>query len=286
MDLYDQYVTEVQARTRQFSDGDISTEKSKPVDLNFCVDIDFLRSTIALGEISAVSSYDDLTDEVLRNYLESETAESRSKMTIEALDSLIRKNLRTDMHNKEVISRMNNLFVGYQTVLRKNGLSWVVAENPKVAVQQVLSAIHSPKIQSSLSSDMELAHIDIGKDFSKYYAHAKKLSEAFDLVHGGALDDYRTSENSSKKNSSHNRNNDGTSISNKKTGAGTGKKTGGDSDKRPQPLCLWDTHRFKAIRYRMQNCKDCPEDEKKTILAEWTRQRALDGPASSTGQAG
>lgn len=128
LDLYDQYVSEVQARARQFSDDDISTEASKPAVLKFYVDIGFPGSTIALGEIRGVGTYNGITDAVLQPYLDNEAAESHTKVMLNSLDALVEKNHRMDMRHKDISSRIKNLFLDYQTLLRKNGLTWIVTE--------------------------------------------------------------------------------------------------------------------------------------------------------------
>lgn len=46
--VYDQYVTEIRARRRQLGKPDSGTEETRPVDLNFCVDIYLLHSAIIL----------------------------------------------------------------------------------------------------------------------------------------------------------------------------------------------------------------------------------------------
>lgn len=91
----------------------------------------------------AISSNADVASVVLRKYLECEALESRSEKTIEFLDSLVKKDLRMNMHNKVVISGMKNLFVFNQAVLRRNGDS-----KSKVAVEHVLLTIAYQKEQT------------------------------------------------------------------------------------------------------------------------------------------
>lgn len=89
---------------RQFSAGDISTEASKPTDLKFCVDIDFLPSAIALREIMGVRTYDVLADVALRMYLDDEAVEIRTKVTLDSLDKVVKKGLQMDMRSKDISS--------------------------------------------------------------------------------------------------------------------------------------------------------------------------------------
>eukprot|EP00171_Calliarthron_tuberculosum_P004298 IDg4298t1 len=159
LNLYDQYVEEVKSRARQ------------------------------LGLIHDVESYESLSEAALRNYLEGEAAESRETVTLSALDVIVRRELRMNMHNKDASSRMKGLFIDYHTVLRKHGLNWILTVNQKVAVQHVISAIQPYKLRKRLENDIQLAHHDLRKDFNGFFKHAKKVSDAFALVDNGMLNE-------------------------------------------------------------------------------------------------
>lgn len=75
------------------------------MDLKFCVDIVFLRSTIALGETVGVGTYDGLTNPAFRTYLDNEAAKSCTKVTFDSLRAPFKKSLRMDMLNKDISSR-------------------------------------------------------------------------------------------------------------------------------------------------------------------------------------
>lgn len=68
-------------RTKQLGVNVIGIDGSRPVDLKFCVDIEYLKSTIAYGLIRDARSYDSLTDENLRAYPENEATETRNTVT-------------------------------------------------------------------------------------------------------------------------------------------------------------------------------------------------------------
>lgn len=138
---YDQYAKEVEERARQLSRHTVVTEPISPVHLKFCVDADWIESLLTLGFIADTSSYEDLTDELLRSYLEKKAEESKEVVTIDTLDKLVEDKLRIDMTDSDARSRIENLFVSYLTLLPRNGLSWIIKENEKVAVYHVLSSI-------------------------------------------------------------------------------------------------------------------------------------------------
>lgn len=59
---YDQYSNAVKSRARQLSAYNATTEAVRPVELKFCVDPEYLESSIALVFIDGVESYENITD--------------------------------------------------------------------------------------------------------------------------------------------------------------------------------------------------------------------------------
>lgn len=55
LNSYDQYVTGFIARAKQLGSNMAGPEGTRPVDLKFCVDIEYLTSFIALGLIPSVT---------------------------------------------------------------------------------------------------------------------------------------------------------------------------------------------------------------------------------------
>lgn len=64
------------------------------MELKYCVDAQHFTSYIELGFIDEVTSFDDMTNEQLRKYLDKEAEDSKDAVTLESLDELIEKSLR------------------------------------------------------------------------------------------------------------------------------------------------------------------------------------------------
>lgn len=90
-----------------------------------------MESAIALDLIPGATKYDTLTDFLLREYLESSSLESKESLTLETLDALLERDLCMDMTDKSAGSRMNSLFVAYDKLLRRNGLSCLLDETKR-----------------------------------------------------------------------------------------------------------------------------------------------------------
>lgn len=281
LNSYDQYVHEVIARGKQLGVSVVGPEASRPVDLKYCVDIEYLKSTIALGLIPSVSSYEELTGNTLREYLDNEAAESRNTVTLTSLESIIKRELRMDMKNPDGSARMRNLFIDYHTLLRRYGLSWVLDSSEKVAVQHVLSAIRPAKLRSRLESDLAFSHAHTRKDFKAFFKHAQKIADAFALVDNGSSQDGNVD--------TPNTNSGGSSSRRTRSNGNNGRNGGTPPSDKPSkktnkdlPICLWPPHRERGIRHRLKDCRDCPDAEKKGLFEELSREKASDGPAANT----
>lgn len=67
---YESYVRELASRASQVVGARISTEAVRPVALKYCVDQEYLEGLLSLGFISTATTYNDLDDEDLLDYLE------------------------------------------------------------------------------------------------------------------------------------------------------------------------------------------------------------------------
>lgn len=167
----------------------LSAKAVRPVDKWFCVDIDLLKSSFALGFIPNVACYYDLSDILIRLYLESEATDSKNFLTLLGLDPNVKRNLHMYMKNPNASMRMRSLFDDYQALLQDHELAWLLGQNPKEAVQHALSAIKPAKLRSRLKSDTPISRRERERDSTNVFKQALPLSEAFRLVDSSFLKD-------------------------------------------------------------------------------------------------
>lgn len=271
---YDQYVTEVKERAQQLvATGSVTTEAVRPVNLKFCVDADYLESVIELGLIKdgddqdAVTSVEALTSRTLRSFLNSKVKENKDTVDLSSLDSIIKSQLKMDMSDRNAQSRVENLFISYRTLLRRNGLGWIVSANQKVAVQHVLSAVRPASLQARLKSNLEFSHTELKKDFSGFMKHAVKLSEAFQLVDNGPpKSGHVTNDRFSGSRGGNPKSSDTVPKSDNKNGSRT---------KKDAPLCLYEPCRAKGLKHWLNDCTACPEHEKTKVRSAHAAKLAL-----------
>ena len=247
---YDSYSRTVIARAKQHQLDNQSkpstTEITLPVNLKFCVNTQIILSAIELNFIPDVESYDELSDDDLRAYLEQRSVESKEVVNMESLDAIVSRDLRMNMTTRNARARMESLFIAYHGILSRQGVSWVIKENQKLAVSHVLDAIRPIALKDRLSSDLSFSHHEKRKNFQAFMKHAIYVSECFQVCDNGPRKP-RAPSNSGASVGSINR---------------SGNPTSGDSNSRaPElPLCLWPPHRARGLRHLLQNCRECPPE--------------------------
>lgn len=156
------------SRARELTTEFLTAESIKPVELNFFLDSEFLGSLIALGFVKESKRYATLTYEQVRAFLENLSKESKTTVSLDQLDRLVKQNFRTKMKNKNANARTEDLFADYFTLLTRNGLTWFINNNPNVSVQHVLSYIRPQMIHDRLITGLYLAEYDLRKYFKGF----------------------------------------------------------------------------------------------------------------------
>ena len=147
-----------------------------------------------------------------------------------------------DIANRSATSRMKSLFIQYHSLLAKQGLSWIISDNQKLAVSHVLSAIGPNYLKERLESDLNFSHYNLKKDFNGFLLHVVKVSKAFQIVDAGRRKRNRNDGKDADKNQ-------------------TGKMSPGIPKPEPDgstevPLFLWPPHATKGYRHLLKDCKN------------------------------
>eukprot|EP00171_Calliarthron_tuberculosum_P022654 IDg22654t1 len=187
---YDQYVKEVIERHAQrvsTNDTKEGVEPPKPVSLRFCVDAAWLEAAVFMETFTnradePISSVNDITEEILRAFLDEKAKASKDNITIHTLEKYVSKSLRMDMSDECPKSRMANLFISYFVLLKKHGCEWVIESSPKIAVQHVMSKIRPQWLKSRIESDLRLSHQELKRNFHKFKKHCAKLASAMSVL--------------------------------------------------------------------------------------------------------
>jgi hypothetical protein len=96
------------------------------------------------------------------------------------LDALVSKHLHYKMSEKDVAQRVITLFADYATLLRTNGLSWVIKTQTKTAVQHIVSAIRPYPLQKRIKDDLDFAQSHLRKEWLPFMKHVTSRAEHYD----------------------------------------------------------------------------------------------------------
>jgi hypothetical protein len=76
---------------------------------------------------------------------------------------LVTKQLRINLTEKNPEQRIIMLFNDYTSLLKVNGLHWVIADCPDLAISHILEAINPKPLQMRLMDDLEFAYKPLKK---------------------------------------------------------------------------------------------------------------------------
>lgn len=114
---YNQYEKKVKERTHQLvAEVIVANENVLPARLKFCMDPEYLESSLVLGFIEDDANFDDLKETFLRSFLNSKTIEEMSTVTIDSIGTIVESQLYMNLADSSAKSRMQNLFVCYHCI--------------------------------------------------------------------------------------------------------------------------------------------------------------------------
>ena len=119
---YEAYKTEIQARALQLGSS-ANTYSIQPIHVKYCMDTQMLQSALDLQLIPNATRYKALTEDCLLDFLESEAEYAQTMLSLSDTANIVSSSLRMDMKNKCAKSRMQNLFIDYNSILRRHGIS-------------------------------------------------------------------------------------------------------------------------------------------------------------------
>lgn len=121
LEKYDQYSNEVVALEKHPQTESATSETVNSVSIKIYVETEYLESSIALDFIFDSKSYKDLTDQQVRDFLETRLFELREAVNLERFDEIVHRELqKKNMKNTSGTARMQALFVDYHTLLSRN----------------------------------------------------------------------------------------------------------------------------------------------------------------------
>eukprot|EP00178_Gracilaria_changii_P000257 TRINITY_DN1027_c0_g1_i1.p2 TRINITY_DN1027_c0_g1~~TRINITY_DN1027_c0_g1_i1.p2 ORF type:complete len:1106 (+),score=114.18 TRINITY_DN1027_c0_g1_i1:5972-9289(+) len=189
-----------------------------------------------------------------------------------------------DMTDTSSRSRMKHLFTCYVSTLRRNGLTWVMKDHPKLAVKHLVSAIKPRALQQRLEHDLELTYHSYRKDVKAFMQHAIAVAEAFQIVDNGPPTRHRNQQ--PHRHGAVYRQNASSSQKDKNPSASTASSSTGPrrtrTSTRPPPPCPHPPCKETEERHWIDDCTLMTDAEKAAMRAELAAKKAADAPARNT----
>lgn len=131
---FDQYSRKVTERERHLVREHVtSTESANPVELKFFVSSESVQAVLGVYYIPEVDYYESLSEDEHCELLRSKAVASKDVILIDKLDNIFKDHLRIDMKDKNALSRIENIFVSWKSLLRKFGHALVTTESENIA---------------------------------------------------------------------------------------------------------------------------------------------------------
>jgi RNase H-like domain found in reverse transcriptase/Reverse transcriptase (RNA-dependent DNA polymerase)/Integrase zinc binding domain len=171
----DAYVREIKERKDQ--EGQVI---GKPVSLTFSIEASLIESLVDLRQFgSTIDTVAKVTDVHVQAWLDKHREVNPESLSATQVHALVVKNLRINLSEKDAEQRIIMLFAEYSSLLRVNGLSWLLEKNPKVAVGHIIEALKPIRLQKRIKDDLSLAHVALEKDFLQFMQHVIKRAEIY-----------------------------------------------------------------------------------------------------------
>jgi hypothetical protein len=169
------YVREIEELNAQ-----VGVENGRPVSLAFSIDAMLLTSLVDLRRLGAdIDTVDKVSDNAVQSWLDANCDVKKDGMSLAQVHALISKKLNINMAEKDTEQRTVMLFTDYSSLLRMNGLSWIIKDCPKIAIGHILETLKPKPLQTRVRGDLELGHTHLKKDFLKFMEHTIKRAEVY-----------------------------------------------------------------------------------------------------------
>jgi hypothetical protein len=121
----EQYLAAVAERRSQPGGDDL-----QPLSLLSSFDRDIVRNLCLFGDLGQEVTLGAVTDAHLETWLNQFGEFPKEVASEAAVDSLVKGKLRMNLKEIDPVLRIMELFSSYVTLLRNNGVEWMLSENP------------------------------------------------------------------------------------------------------------------------------------------------------------
>jgi hypothetical protein len=170
-------------RVHQRDRGKVSTGKRNcrtSRKFNLFVDPPVLESLVELGQFGVeVTKVDLVTDTLLRTWLDKHQDIKKDGLSAAQVQTIVNRSRLINMAERDCEQRIIMLLADYKSLLRLNGMAWLVDENPKLAVSHITDALKPSVLRKRIKDNLLSGHIGLKNDFLLFMKHVISRAERY-----------------------------------------------------------------------------------------------------------
>ena len=158
----------------RISEANAQGQPVVPVSLVSSVDFDLLQSLVEYDTFSGVTKIEELEDTVLQKWLQKSIGLSNCSATADDLDKLVRKHVRYNDKEPNVVLRITSLFTDYRKFLKDYGLETLTETNPKLCTSHITSLLQPYSLRRKIENDLQIYNPSLRKKWLEFFKHVKE----------------------------------------------------------------------------------------------------------------
>lgn len=222
-----------------------------------------LKTLYTLGKFSTIApgiSYSGLNSDHIREVILGIADKSEKKSLDSTKLERIAKSLRVNMKIEDPEARIQMLVAEFSEKLINDGMPYFIDSEPKAAIRMLSNALYPLTLRAKVRQDLRNSY-SLQRNFVEFVVHASSIAEKLEIYEIAK----KALENEKRDRFPDNSGNGSSNYRNEGKNSDTPRKA---------PLCLWPPHKEKGIRCWINECKECPEPDKKKLLEAHKKEQS------------
>ena len=159
-------------------DANASGSALTPVPLKSSIDHDLLLSLIAFETFAGIQEFNDLTEDILEEWLRSKKEVKLESISLEELETAIKSVVKINVHESDAELRIRGSFSDYQTLLRHKKWKCLIDDKPKLSIRHICELLRPAVLKDRIVQDFELGIKNIEENWMPLFKHVLKRAIA------------------------------------------------------------------------------------------------------------
>ena len=152
----------------------------QPVPLTSSVDSQLLRSLVGIGVLKGAAQVADVTDDMLKEYLERSLGAVAEHLSAENLDKLVKRSVHFNTRELDPSLRATRLITDYMTFLQARKMEDLTTKNPQLAASHICSLLQPPALRERITAEVTVENPELGKNWPSFVNYVIDKAVALD----------------------------------------------------------------------------------------------------------